>query len=187
MKPGAAEFTRLLTCLREGSEQAAWELLAEYGDLVFRVVRHRLPQDLRRAFDSQDFAQDVWASIFRHRSRLGRLETQGAFVAFLATVAANKVRLEIRRRLRQQKHNMNRERPFDSSVHYRAAGEATPSQVAIARERWCRLLEKQPPHYQEIIRLRCLGHSYREIAARVGLDDGSVRRVLRGMIRALNP
>ncbi|MHB8974158.1 MAG: RNA polymerase sigma factor [Pirellulaceae bacterium] len=185
MKTGAVEFSRLLAGVREGSEQAAWDLLTEYGEFVFRVVRKRLPQDLRRAFDSHDFVQVVWASIFRHRSRLSRFETSGEFVAFLAAVAANKVCLEIRRRLRQQKHNMNRDRPFDSSANYCAAAEATPSQVAIARENWFRLLEGQPPHYQEIIRLRYLGHSFREIASRVGLDEGSVRRILRKMFRDL--
>lgn len=185
MNPGAAEFSRLLADVREGSEQAAWDLLARYGDFVFRVVRQRLPEDLRRVFDSQDFVQVAWASIFRHRSRLSRFETPGEFVAFLAAVAANKVRLEIRRRLRQQKHTMNRDRPLDSSALYCAATQATPSQVAIARENWFRLLAEQPAHYRQIIRLRYLGYSFRDIAAQVDLDEGSVRRILRKMSRDL--
>ncbi len=182
---GATDFSQLIARVRAGSQDAAWELIAEYGDLVFRVVRRKLPPALRGMFDSQDFVQVAWGSIFRHRSRLDRFETPAEFTAFLGTVAANKVRLEIRRRLKQQKHNVNRERPLDSSVHHCAAKDPTASQVAIAQEEWSRLLADQPPHYQEIIHLRYLGHSTREIANRVGLDEGSVRRILRKLLKGV--
>ena len=185
MNDGAVDFLGLIGRVRAGSQEAAWELIDEYGELVFRVVRKRLPQDLRRVFDSQDFAQLAWGSIFRHRSRLDRFKTPAEFTAFLAGVAANKVRMEVRCRCRQEKHNVNRERPFDSVAKDSAANGPTPSQVAIARETWFRLFENQPAHYQEIIRLRSSGHSTREIASRVGLDEGSVRRILRKVLRGV--
>jgi hypothetical protein len=90
--------------VRVGSQQAVGDLLADYGDLVLRVVRRRLPQTLRRLFDSHDFAQVVWGSIFRHRSRLNRFNTADEFVAFVATVAANKVRMEALHALSGARH-----------------------------------------------------------------------------------
>jgi RNA polymerase sigma factor (sigma-70 family) len=185
MKHMTADFSRIIAGVRDGSQQAAGDLLAEYGDLVLRVVRRRLPQTLRRLFDSHDFAQVVWGSIFRHRSRLNRFNTADEFVAFAATVAANKVRMEVRRWLRQQKRNLNRDRPADEWGGDCQGSEPTPSQVAVAREVWFRLLEKQPLRYREIGRLRHSGQSTREIAARVGLDPGHVRRLLRTMFRDL--
>ena len=178
-----AAFEMLMSRVRSGSQEAAWELIAEYGDLVLRVVRMRLPHRLRRAFDSEDFVQIAWGTIFRHRSRLCRFEKQQELVAFLAAVAANKVRMEIRRRLHQQKFNVTREEPLSQADQTGLVTVPTPSQVAVAREQWFRLLDNQPAHYQEIIRLRFLRHSSREIARLVGLDEGTVRRVLRKLYR----
>jgi hypothetical protein len=104
MKHMTADFSRIIAGVRDGSQQAAGDLLAEYGDLVLRVVRRRLPQTLRRLFDSHDFAQVVWGSIFRHRSRLNRFNTADEFVAFVATVAANKVRMEALHALSGARH-----------------------------------------------------------------------------------
>ncbi len=178
-----AAFGVLMSRVRDGSQEAAWELIGEYGDLVLRVVRKRLPHELRRAFDSADFVQVAWGTIFRHRSRLCRFDKPTEFVSYLAAVAANKVRTEIRRRLQQQKYNVNREQPLDQAEHSVVAAVPTPSQVAIAREQWFRILENQPAHYQEVVRLRFLGHPSREIASRLGLDEGTVRRVLRKLFR----
>lgn len=126
-----AAFGVLMSRVRDGSQEAAWELIGEYGDLVLRVVRKRLPHELRRAFDSADFVQVAWGTIFRHRSRLCRFDKPTEFVSYLAAVAANKVRTEIRRRLQQQKYNVNREQPLDQAEHSVVAAVPTPSQVAI--------------------------------------------------------
>lgn len=183
MSSQEAGFLALMSRVRGGSQDAAWELLDQYSDLVLRVVRKRLPQELRRAFDSQDFVQVAWGTIFRHRTRLCRFETPADFIAFLAAVAANKVRAEVRRRLYHQRHNMNHERSLDQAADCVLAASPTPSQVAMAREQWFRILDNQPAHYQEIVRLRYLGHRSREIASRVGLDEGTVRRVLRNLFK----
>ena len=81
---------------------------------------------------------------------------------------------------------MNRERPFDSAANC-AAPAPTPSEVAIAREQWSRLLENQPEHYQQVVQLRYLGYSSREIADQVGLDEGTVRRILRKIFKNADP
>jgi RNA polymerase sigma factor (sigma-70 family) len=183
MSSEEAGFLALMARVRNGSQEAAWELLDRYSDLVLRVVRKRLPQELRKAFDSQDFVQLAWGTVFRHRTRLCRFEKPAEFIAFLAAVAANKVRAEVRRRLHHQRHNVNFERPLGQAADWLIAAVPTPSQVAIAREQWFRILDNQPPHYQEIVRLRYLGHRSREIADRVGLDEGTVRRVLRNLLK----
>ena len=183
MTKPSSEFCELMARVRDGSQDAAWELVARYSELVVRSVRKRLPDDLRRAFDSDDFAQIAWATFFRHPSRVSRLETPGEFVRFMATVAANKVRMEVRKRCVRQKHNVNRERAHDSALELQAGSDPTPSQFAIARERWFRLMEGRPARHQEVIRLRFLSHTMQEIANKLGMNEGSVRRILRNVCR----
>ncbi len=178
----ASEFEQLIAQVQAGSEQAAYQLVSAYHRLVSRVVRRRLPGTLRRVFDSHDIVQVAWASVFRHRSRLDRFKTPEQFEAFLAAVAANKVALEMRRQFGQQKRNMNRDRPLDSAALVQGGQAATPSQVAMAREEFDQLLDKQPTRYREILRLRSEGYSSREIARRTGLHEGNVRRVIRRIV-----
>ena len=188
MSDDMSEFQMLVGRVREGSQEAAWELIAQYGPHVMRIVRRKLPQELRRKFDSEDFAQAAWASVFRHRSRLVRFRQPGEFVAFLAAVAGNKVAMEVRRRLGGQKHNITRERSLDQMNGARDATstrEPRPSQIAVARERWFQLLREQPPHYQRMIEMRYRGLSVREIAQRLDLDEGTVRRALRKIFRSI--
>jgi DNA-directed RNA polymerase specialized sigma24 family protein len=90
--------------------------------------------------------------------------------------------LEIRRRCQQKKHNLIRERALESGVSHHAGTEPTPSEVAMAREKWFRLLDNQPSHYKEVVQLRYLGYSSPEIAEQVGVDEGTVRRILRKIL-----
>ena len=54
-----------------------------------------------------------------------------------------------------------------------------PSESAAAGELWDRLLALCPPEHHFLLRLRRAGATAHEIAARVGMHEGSVRRVLR--------
>jgi RNA polymerase sigma factor (sigma-70 family) len=179
MKEEEQRFAELMAGVQAGAEEAARELVETHQNLLLWLVRKQLPGVLRRAFDSQDFVQVAWNSVFRHRSRLGRFERAEEFTAFLAAVVNHKVGMEVRRRLLLQKHNVNRERQLDSHGAVSAANDPTPSQVAIARERWSRLLESLPTHYRKMMYMRYLGHSTREIAQEMGMDEGSVRRIVR--------
>jgi RNA polymerase sigma factor (sigma-70 family) len=61
-----------------------------------------------------------------------------------------------------------------------------PSQIAVAREQWFKLLENEPPRHQRMIQMRYEGATAREIAARLGVHEGTVRRVLRRILREAN-
>ena len=70
------DFQLLIRQVREGSQEAAWDLIERYGNHIQRFVRRRLPSALRQKFDSEDFIQSAWASIFMKRSRLVRFQDQ---------------------------------------------------------------------------------------------------------------
>ena len=92
-------FRRLMQDLEAGSPEAAEKLVQQYGDVILRVIRSRLNRLLRRQLDSEDVRQVVWASFFAHRSLYARFNAPEQLIAFLKSVAANKVIDECRRRI----------------------------------------------------------------------------------------
>lgn len=178
-------FAALIEQIRQGSEVAATELIERFGPHIVRVVRRRLSRRLRSQFDSVDFVQAVWASVFAQREALSRFSGPDALVAFLITVARNKVIDEARRRLIYENRNINRELPqhwcSDISPLDEIAGpEPRPSQIAMAKE----LLEEnrfasdRDKLQQQILRLRTAGVSQDEIAAKLAVHPKTVQRFL---------
>jgi RNA polymerase sigma-70 factor (ECF subfamily) len=182
MSESPNDFDALMQRLRDGSEEAARELLERYGDHILRVVRRKLHRRLRAKFDSVDFVQAVWASFFADGPQRYAFDRPQALIAFLVTLAQNKVVDAVRQRFVLQKHNVNRERALDGSVAAQAAGvsarDPSPSQVAVANDEWRRLLAELPARYQRMLELLRKGYTQREIAAELGVNEKTVRRVL---------
>jgi DNA-directed RNA polymerase specialized sigma24 family protein len=89
---------------------------------------------------------------------------------------------EVRHRVIRHKHNVLLEEPLhDSTIPAPQAPQGhdpTPSQVAVARERWQRLMAGRPPLHQKIIALRYTGETYRQIAEKVGMHERTVRKIV---------
>lgn len=177
------DFCRLMGRVGEGSEDAAWELVARYGEQIHRTVRRVLNIKLRSKFDSLDFVQLVWKSFFQVRNKCDRFHRPEELAAFLVTMARNKVGLETRRRLTTEKYNVRREQPFDC---YHAEGtvcrEPTPIDVAIVHEQWDQMLEGQPMYCRQIIQLRLQGYTCQEIGKTVHVAERTVRRFLKKLL-----
>jgi RNA polymerase sigma-70 factor (ECF subfamily) len=90
---------------------------------------------------------------------------------------------KLRQRLGTQKYNVSREHSLEQTVLRHAvepaARQPTPSQVAIANERWELFLKDQPAHYRQVLELLRQGHTHQEIATRLGLNEKTVRRLVR--------
>ena len=185
------DFQTLMQQVQAGSPEAATELVEAFGPHLIRVVRRHLDRKLRAKFDSVDFVQAVWGSFFANSHRLGTFDQPEQLVAFLVTLARNKVVEEFRRRLQTKKHNVNRESPLpagaDGNADLISGRYPTPSQVAIAREQWDQLLAGQPDHYQQIIQLRYQGATYREIAEQLEITERTARRVIDRLFRERCP
>lgn len=176
------EFRLLMQRVQEGCPEASQQLFERYQQHVLRVVRRRLHQKLRSKFDSGDFVQAVWASFFSLDLGRHHFDSPEALVGFLGSLARNKVIEEVRHRLHTLKHDVTREQPlYDSSGHPTgevAARQPTPSEIAVAREQWARLLEEQPEQHQRILVLLRQGHSPSEVAQQLGLSIKTVRRLI---------
>lgn len=173
------DFRGLMQRIREGSEEAAWELVDRYGERIRHVVRRMLNQRLRSKFDSLDFVQLVWSSFFRAGFQPGQFQRPEQLAAFLLAMARNKVGMEVRRRLGAEKYNLNREAPLDEGKEEVSGSQPTPVEVVIARERWNRMLQDQPEHGRRIIELRLQGYTCQEIADSLHLAERTVRRFLK--------
>ena len=173
----------LLHQVRNGSEDAAWELVHRHGEAIRRAVRRALNERARSIFDSMDFVQIVWKSFFRGRDKLDQFHRPEELAAFLVGMARNKVHMEMRHRLQCKKNDLRREEPLDQAAGESRTGltdrQPAPIDVAIAHERWDRMLQGQPAHYRRIIQLRLQGHTHAEIAGMLHLDECTTRRFIK--------
>lgn len=171
-----SDFQAALLRASQGSEEDVRRLIADYGPHIQRVVRRRLDVRMRSKFDSLDFVQMVWASFFRERDGLGRFQTAADLIRFLVSMARNKVVDEERRRIFGAKYNALRERPISDEEPQ--AVDGTPSQIAMARERWSLLMSDESDRDRDVLRLRMSGASYEEISRQLGIHERTVRKII---------
>jgi RNA polymerase sigma factor (sigma-70 family) len=173
----------LLDRLRHGDEDAAEELVATYEPLLRSAVRGGLPTLLRSKLDSADVVQSVWVRVLP-ALRDGRwdIADRARLRALLLTVAR-------RRLVSQYRHHrpaLELERGGAADVDMLPeAGVPQPSEVARAGELWEQVRDLCPPEHRRLLELRRQGLTLDEIAARTGMHEGSVRRVLRQLARRL--
>ena len=124
------DFADLIERARAGDEAAVAALLGRFEPEVRTMVRVRLPRVLRNQFDSMDFVQAVWTSVFTGKADdVGQFADAGQFRGFLAGVARNKVYEEHRRRTRTKKYDLGRE----ERLYVRKGEREVPREVAGAR------------------------------------------------------
>jgi RNA polymerase sigma-70 factor (ECF subfamily) len=172
----------LVEKLRGGDPSAVEAVFRAYEPHLRLVVRRHLPQRLRAKFDSLDVVQSVWADVLDGFRASGcRFADADHLRAFLITIT----RRRLTDRVRHFRTAMEREQHLTelSPECQVTAAQARPSEVAQANDLWARMLALCPPAHHEVLRLRRDGLRLAEIAARTGLHEGSVRRILRKLAR----
>ena len=170
----------LLEQLNSGDDAAAEQVFIAYEPYLRKVVRRLLPAELRAKFDSIDVVQSVYGDVLAAFREGGmRFSTVAQLRAFLIKATRNR----FIDRLRQHQTAARLEQPLGETAPDRlpSSPQPRPSEVAEAEELWQRLLALCPPEHHELLRLRRQGATASEIAARVGMHAGSVRRVLRDL------
>lgn len=168
----------LLDQLNGGDADAAERVFRTYEPYLRKVVRRMLPAHLRRKFDSIDVVQSVWGDLFAaFRAGGMRFSSIPQLRAFLVRATRNR----FIDRVRQHQTAARREQPGGTKAldGLPAPPEPRPSEVMAAEELWEQLIKLCPPEHRELLRLSRQGATAREIAAQVGLHEGSVRRILR--------
>ena len=174
----------LIERLNDGDVVAAERAFLAYEPYLRMAVRRQLTGPLRSKLDSMDIVQSVWADVLcRFRESGWRFSDRTHLRAFLMKVARNRL---IDRR-REHHRALEQERPLHEATAQELphTNQPRPSEVAQGHELWERMLEKCPPAHQEILRLKRQGLPLAEIAARTGLHEGSIRRILYDLARRL--
>jgi RNA polymerase sigma factor (sigma-70 family) len=179
--PTDERFAELMDQARRGSQEAAEQVWREYGPYVVYVVRRWLRPEMRGRLDSQDFAQDVWASFFREVPAGDAITTPDDLVRFLAKMAKNKVVHEYRRQTSDRRDVDREERhgllvDDDELIDER---EPTPSQIFAADALVEELVSGQPESCARMLQMRCDGLSDVEIAEAEHISTRSVRRIFK--------
>jgi RNA polymerase sigma factor (sigma-70 family) len=184
MRP-ETEISDLIARARAGDEEAIRDFLSEFEKELQIMVRGHLPRKLRTHFDSTDFVQAVWQSFFSDlRSQPREFANIHHLRGFLAGVVRNKIYEQHRRLTRTAKYALGREERLYIRRGGREVGrelispEPTPSQAVQARDRLAQLIAGCTPHEVQVITLRHQGMTFEEIAARTGLGERTVRRVI---------
>jgi RNA polymerase sigma-70 factor (ECF subfamily) len=168
----------LLERLSAGDPRAAEEAFVAYAPFLRGLVRRHLSPALRARLDSMDVVQSVWAHLLEGYAERGwQFRSADHLRAFLITVTRNRL---VDRQRRHLPH-LAREQPLSHTApgQLPRSHEPRPSERAQAADLWDRLLQLCPPEHREVLVLRRQGLLLNEIAARTGLHEGSVRRLLR--------
>jgi RNA polymerase sigma-70 factor (ECF subfamily) len=173
---------RLLEQLNRGDTAAAGKAFQEYEPYLRMLVRRQLRPAHRAKFDSMDVVQSVWTDVLEGLRDAGwHFSDRAHFQAFLARLARNRF-LD---RCRKHRNDLTREASLSdgSPAAAVAAPGPRPSEVAQHNELWDRMLTLCPPAHHELLRLKRQGLGLAEIAARTGLHESSVRRILYELAR----
>jgi RNA polymerase sigma-70 factor (ECF subfamily) len=167
----------LLEKLNGGDDAAAEQAFVAYEPYLRKVVRRLLPAELRSKFDSIDVVQSVYGDVLvAFRAGGMRFGSVAQLRAFLIKATRNR----FIDRVRQNQTSARREQSITGAESEQTTSRhPRPSESAEAQELWERLLAMCPPEHHQLLKLRRRGATASEIAARVGMHEGSVRRVLR--------
>ena len=171
------QLDRLLEKLNHGDPSAAEQVFRTYEPYLHMLVRRQLRSPLRSKFDSMDVVQSVWADLIEGMRGAGwHFSDRSQLQAFLVRLARNR----FIDRYRKHKTAISREEPLMDSARADVFVDNTPrpSEVAQRDELWDQMLSLCPPAHHELLRLKRQGLMLAEIAARTGLHESSVRRIL---------
>jgi RNA polymerase sigma-70 factor (ECF subfamily) len=174
----------LLARMRAGDLAAAEQLLLAHEPQLRRLIRRQLSRRLRAKFDSVDVVQSVWVRVLRgFRDGGCQIASPEHLRNFLVVVTRNC----LTDRLRHYRTPLECEQPLtdDGTTPATVSRQPRPSEVAQANEMWENLLAICPPEHHELLRLKRQGLPLATIAARTGLHEDSVRRIIRQLARKL--
>lgn len=174
----------LLERLTSGDAAAAEQVFRAYEPYLRLVVRRQLSPAMRAKFDSLDVLQSVWVHLLRSFREAGRRFANAAHLrAFLVQITRHR----FIDRLRRHRRAVECEQPLadGDGEELLLAPDPQPDDVLQADELWEQLLELCPPGHREILRLKREGALTAEVAAQVGLHEGSVRRILNALAQRL--
>jgi RNA polymerase sigma-70 factor (ECF subfamily) len=160
-----------------GDTAAAQEAILACEPYVRMVVRRRLSERIRARFDSVDIVQSVWVKVLQNLRRSNLVFPDGDRLRGYLAETATHLLID---RLRHHRASLAAERPLAAvrADEVAARPRESPSEVVQADDVWERIRALCPPRHRALLELKRQGLSLGAIAARTGLHEGSIRRIL---------
>jgi RNA polymerase sigma-70 factor (ECF subfamily) len=167
----------LLDRITVGDPDALDRAFVAYEPYLRLVVRRQLNASLRAKFDSVDVVQSIWADLLSgFRAGVWHFDSPEQLRNFLVRATQNR----LTDRVRREGPALRLERPMDAGGldSLSVPRPSTCTARLEAEELWERLLTLCAPQHRGLLALKRQGISLAEIAARTGLHESSVRRIL---------
>lgn len=182
MHPDSDNDDALIARIRGGDEGALRPLFRRYEGPVRARIERRIPADLKRKFSVEDVLQETYLTAF---VRIGDFESRGdgSFGAWLARIALNKLREEIRRfrstRRRGERQEVTKGARPDTL--WFQGRDPSPSQCAMGHELEVRLeaaMAALPDDYRRALELvQAKRRTLREAAAEMGRSHEAMKKL----------
>jgi RNA polymerase sigma-70 factor (ECF subfamily) len=170
-------FAEFVKRIRAGDEDAAREVVRQFEPVIRLEVRRRLSDPaLYRLFDSMDICQSVLASFFV-RTAAGQydLEKPEQLAKLLVAITNKKLAFQARKQ-RAQRRDLRRTFPVDSAVLENVAARADFERQVTLQDLLGAVRGRLTAEERELADLRTQGHTWPEIAAKVGGEPQARRR-----------
>jgi RNA polymerase sigma-70 factor (ECF subfamily) len=166
----------LIARARAGDDSAFSCLLLRYSERLQGFVAPRIPESLRRRFDTDDVGEMTFIRAWSGIGSFGG-EDGKSFYAWLRTIAKNTV-LDCIKAEKAGKRNVDLGRNRTSlllSLSHKGPGPSSAVAAREAVEHLEKALSRLKPEHREVIEMRFYaGLSVREIASRAGIREGAV-------------
>lgn len=167
----------LLRRFRGGDGDAATQIYLKYAQRLIQVADRKTGQDLRARLDPEDMVQSVFRTFFRRVSD-GQYDVPegGELWKLLLVISLNKIR-------HQGIHHRANKRSVEKTVSSDPISEAADQQsedisLKVLEMTIQEMLETLPEEYQNVIKLRIMGHEVQEIADRTKRSKRTIERIL---------
>lgn len=165
----------LIVLLKNADEMAFTVIYERY----WRVLYAHIFKMLRDENEAKDLVQDLFSGIWINPNNL---PVQGSLVAFLYTMARNKV-LNFLRHNKYRDDYLSSLASFESEMSNATIEQLDEKELLAAIERE---IEKLPPRMREVFELsRKHNMSNKEIAARLGTSDETVKKQIHNSLKVI--
>lgn len=176
------EDRSLLSLCRKGDDQAAKELFDRYLERLVALARRRLSQRMASRVDPEDIVQSVFRTFF------GRLKDGQFEFADQDDLCKLLMRITVHKTLRQVAYHKADKRSPNLELGQGEEGqerlyalldrEPTPEATAMFLDQLEHFLNRLRPQERKILEMRMQGYSNDEIAAKLGIYDRKIRRII---------
>jgi RNA polymerase sigma-70 factor (ECF subfamily) len=172
-------FLDFVRRIRAGDEEAAREVVRQYESVIRLEVRRRFSDpSLNRLFDSMDICQSVLCSFFvRAAAGQYELDKPEQLTKLLVSMARKKLAFQTRKE-HSQRRDSRRTVSADTGTRETITDQPGPECHAAMQDLLRAFRERLTAAERQLADLRVQGHTWPEIAARLGGTPQARRRQL---------